>query len=83
MCTLPRIHFKDHENWVQHPYVVPEYSFMTLVNEEPKPSEEHVELKWCSVSEATELLKYDSNKIALWEVGQRLSRLKVQHSPDE
>ena len=50
---------------------------MTLVSEEPKPSEEHNELRWCSLSEATELLKYDSNRIALWEISQRLSKSKV------
>ncbi|OOE48439.1 NUDIX pyrophosphatase, partial [Salinivibrio kushneri] len=33
---------------------------------------EHTEFRWCGFKEASELLKYDSNKIALWELNQRL-----------
>ncbi|TOM31468.1 NUDIX pyrophosphatase, partial [Vibrio parahaemolyticus] len=28
---------------------------------------------WCGFQEASELLKYDSNRIALWELNQRLN----------
>ncbi|MFA0724614.1 NUDIX pyrophosphatase, partial [Vibrio sp. 10N.222.49.E5] len=30
------------------------------------------EFRWCKASEANELLKYDSNQIALWELSERL-----------
>ncbi len=73
MCMLPRVYYKDHELWSHNPYVVPEYSFSLLVNKEPVLSHEHTEYKWCSESEAIELLQYDSNKIAVWETFQRLN----------
>jgi dATP pyrophosphohydrolase len=37
-------------------------------------SSEHKEYKWVSYSEAFEMLKYDSNRTALWELKTRLQR---------
>ena len=37
--------------------------------------DEHSEIKWASYEEAKELLKFDSNKNALWELNERLKRL--------
>ncbi|MCD1216844.1 NUDIX pyrophosphatase, partial [Vibrio cholerae] len=42
------------------------------VSAEPQLSNEHTNFRWCGFQEASELLKYDSNKIALWELEQRL-----------
>jgi dihydroneopterin triphosphate diphosphatase len=75
-CTLPKCHFRGNENWEEHPYVIPEYAFMVLVINEPMLSCEHTEYKWCSESEARELLRYDSNKNAVWELYQRLSSVE-------
>jgi dATP pyrophosphohydrolase len=72
MCMLPRIYYKDHEHWDRHPYVIPEFAYSVLVKGCPVLSSEHTEFKWCSQSEAIEYLKYDSNKIAVWETFQRL-----------
>ncbi|MEZ8330782.1 NUDIX pyrophosphatase [Vibrio splendidus] len=72
MCTLPKVFYSDHEGWNAHPYVIPEYSFSVLVSSEPQLSSEHTEFHWCKVSEANKLLKYDSNRIALWELCERL-----------
>jgi hypothetical protein len=33
-------------------------------------SHEHVELRWCGQEEADALLRYDSNRSALWELAQ-------------
>jgi dihydroneopterin triphosphate diphosphatase len=72
MCMLPRVFYSGHEKWVDHPYVVPEYSFSVQVSGEPQLSSEHTEFRWCNASDASELLKYDSNRIALWELCERL-----------
>ncbi|WP_081869890.1 NUDIX domain-containing protein [Endozoicomonas numazuensis] len=72
MCMLPRIYYKGHELWTETPYVIPEYSFSVRVESEPVLSYEHSEFKWCSETEARTLLEYDSNKIAAWELFQRL-----------
>ena len=72
MCMLPKIFYSDNEKWSHHNYVIPEYAFAVEVHNEPKQSSEHSEFRWCKFSEANELLEYDSNKIALWEIEQRL-----------
>ncbi len=49
--------------------VIPEYSFGVEIREEKiKISKEHKEYKWVTKEEAGGLLKYDSNKTALWEL---------------
>jgi len=72
MCMLPRVFYSDHEKWNTHPYVIPEYAFSVKVSGEPQLSSEHTQFRWCKASEASELLKYDSNRIALWELSERL-----------
>ena len=72
MCTLPKIIFNDHKHWPNHLLVVPEYAFSVEVTGEPTLSSEHTDYCWCDSIEAQKLLKYDSNKIALWELCERL-----------
>ena len=73
VCMIPRIHFKGYEKWKSHPYVIPEYAFMTQVDKQPTLSQEHCEFSWCSFTQAVSLLHYDSNKTAIWEAHQRLA----------
>ena len=72
MCMLPKVYYAGHENWSSHQYVVPEYAFSVQVTAEPQLSSEHTEYRWCSFQDATKLLKFDSNRIALWELNERL-----------
>jgi dATP pyrophosphohydrolase len=72
MCMLPKMHFQGHENWSGNRYVIPEYALAAEVRTEPKLSNEHLEYRWCSINQASDYLEYDSNKIAVWELGQRL-----------
>lgn len=72
MCMLPRVFYSGHKRWKSHPYVIPEYSFSVQVSGEPQLSSEHTEFRWCKASDASTLLKYDSNRIALWELCERL-----------
>lgn len=52
--------------------VIPEYAFAFECNTEPKLSHEHTEYKWLPYDEARKLLKWDSNKVAMYEVNKRL-----------
>lgn len=72
-CMLPKVFYADHVHWDDNLYVIPEHSFTTNVIEECKKSDEHAELRWVDVDTANNLLKYDSNKTALWEVTQRVN----------
>nr|MBF4327696.1 NUDIX pyrophosphatase [Vibrio anguillarum] len=40
---------------------------------------EHTEFRWCNATEASELLKYDSNRIALWELSERLKAHQMKN----
>ena len=71
LCTLPKVHYVGHEAWLENEFVIPEHAFMVEVTGRVVCSEEHSELRWCSIKDAESLLKYDSNKNALWEVVQR------------
>jgi dATP pyrophosphohydrolase len=56
-------------------YVIPEYAFgIECENFDLNLSEEHIEYKWLNYNEAMEILKYDSNKNALWELNERLKQ---------
>lgn len=72
ICTLPKIYYPDYESWVDHPYVIPEYAFMTKAIGDEIISFEHSEFRWCTEWDSIEMLKYDSNKNAAWEMYQRL-----------
>lgn len=61
--------------WPQDTYVVPQYFFACdATGLELVVSAEHTELAWLSYDDAYERLRYDSNRTALWELAQRLSR---------
>ncbi|NSW91897.1 MAG: NUDIX pyrophosphatase [Firmicutes bacterium] len=55
-------------------YVVIEYAFAVQAKEQAlRLSSEHLEYKWLKYDEAMELLAWDSNKTALWELNQRIA----------
>lgn len=56
------------QHWDKNTYVIPEYSFAFECNLEPTLSNEHTEYKWLTYDEARELLKWDSNKVAMYEI---------------
>ena len=72
-ASIPRTAFSPTSHWPKNILVVPEFSFAVDVTEhEIKLSEEHNEMRWLSFIQATKLLKWDSNKVALWELNERL-----------
>jgi dihydroneopterin triphosphate diphosphatase len=68
--------FRDSYLWGDHVYVIPQYCFGVLVTEgDIFLSEEHTQYKWLKYKEAFNLLKYDGNKTALWELNRKLRGL--------
>jgi dATP pyrophosphohydrolase len=59
--------------WGKECYVIPEYSFGVRISKTKFViSSEHTEYKWVSILEALEMLKWESNKTAIWELDKRL-----------
>lgn len=72
MTTIPIAHVGKHK-WKVNIFVLPEYSFgVEVFSKNFKIGEEHSAYKWLPYEKARKLLKYDSNKSALWELNYRL-----------
>ena len=69
------IYGKVHQlNWPDDLYVIPEYSFAFECNDAICISDEHSEFAWLTYDQAYEVLTWDSNKTALYELNCRLTR---------
>jgi dATP pyrophosphohydrolase len=72
-ASIPKDVFSETAHWPKDLFVVPEYAFgLPLGDASVRLSDEHVEVVWLSFREAHERLTWDSNKVALWELEQRL-----------
>lgn len=71
-ATVPACWFRAWARWPDDVLVVPEHAFAVEVARELVLSSEHRALRWCSVADAMNLLRFDSNKHALWELHERL-----------
>ena len=58
--------------WDKNIFVIPEYSFAFECNADPTLSCEHSEYKWLPYDTARKLLKWESNKVAMYEIMCRL-----------
>ena len=73
MASVIIAHFPELANLPQ--YVIPVYSFSYCVeNLKINLSKEHVKYMWLSYEEAFELLHFDLDKTALWELNQRIKK---------
>jgi dATP pyrophosphohydrolase len=73
ISSVPATVFKDHLSWGSDIYVVKESAFGVIVKDQNLIiSEEHKSFGWFTYEDSIELLKWDSNKVALWELNQRL-----------
>jgi dATP pyrophosphohydrolase len=71
--SIPVFHFKDSHLWGDNVYVVPEYTFGVAADaHDIQLTSEHKEFRWAAYDEAVKMLEYSGNKIALWELNQRL-----------
>lgn len=60
-------------HWDKNIFVIPEYSFAFECNADPTISREHSEYKWLPYNDVRKLLKWDSNKVAMYEIMCRLN----------
>jgi dATP pyrophosphohydrolase len=73
MSTIPVDLIRGFE-WGSEVLVVPQYSFgVDATGMEINLSDEHVNVEWCSFQKGTELLTFESNRLALWELNHRLT----------
>ncbi len=73
VASIPAHIFAGHENWGKDTHVIPEYSFgVDFSDDTIKLSPEHSEYRWVSLDQARELLQYDSNRTAVYELDCRL-----------
>ena len=73
VAPVPVTEFRDSYLWGDDVYVIPQYYFGVLVYDDPITlSREHVEYCWMVYEEARQTLRYDADKIALWELNQKI-----------
>jgi dATP pyrophosphohydrolase len=71
--TIPACHFVDRDTWSPNVLVVPERSFAVRAPDEILVlSDEHTEYRWVDYETAMSMLRWDSNRTALWELNERL-----------
>jgi dATP pyrophosphohydrolase len=77
VASIPRTAFPT-AHWPESIYVVPEYCFaVEMKYAELVISHEHDGWGWCRYEQALEILTWDSNRVALWELYERLRRQLV------
>jgi dATP pyrophosphohydrolase len=75
-ASVPVIFFRESHHWGEAVYVIPEYAFGVDVGDRPlRLTAEHAEVRWLSGAAAQRLVRFDSNRVALWELHQRLRGL--------
>ena len=74
--SIPVTEFVVGNLWGKNVYVIPQYTFGVLAdNLQIVLSKEHTEYKWLKYEQAHDMLKYDGNKTALWELDRKLRGL--------
>ena len=81
ICSVPVTNFRESSAWGDDLYVIPEYSFgVDCTQQEIILSDEHAKFAWLSYSEAFQRFTYDSNRTALWELNQKIRRLRPRET---
>ncbi|ATF88927.1 NUDIX domain-containing protein [Burkholderia gladioli] len=71
-ASIPVAHFTDREHWPADVFVIPEYCFgLDCTGKDLVLSREHVDVRWGTYRAINTLLRWDSNKTALWELNCR------------
>lgn len=74
MTTIPVADVGNYK-WRKGILVLPEYSFgVEVFSRDLKIGREHSAYRWLSYEQSWELLRYDSNRSALWELHRRLTK---------
>jgi dihydroneopterin triphosphate diphosphatase len=76
VASVPASQFQERTLWGPNLYVVTECAFGVYLDEDQtiRLSSEHSEYRWLPYEEADRLLRWDSNRTALWELNERLTR---------
>ncbi|OGO18377.1 MAG: NUDIX pyrophosphatase [Chloroflexi bacterium RBG_16_48_8] len=78
---VPVTIYRDSQLWGEDLYVIPSYCFGVLVEKDPITlSKEHLEYRWVKFEEAHRLLRFESNKLALWELDRKIRGLGPRDS---
>ncbi|MBQ4578874.1 MAG: NUDIX pyrophosphatase [Clostridia bacterium] len=74
VSSISTEHFpKARLHWGEHCLVIPEYSFAAaLTGQAVILSDEHTNFEWVDYDTAIQRLRYDSNRVALWELDNRI-----------
>jgi dATP pyrophosphohydrolase len=76
IAPVPVTEFSNSHIWGENIYVIPQYCFGVLANDRRIVlSHEHTEYRWLKYQEAHDLVKFDDNKTALWELDRKLKGL--------
>ena len=73
-CSIPTECFAVYRKaWGDNCFVIPEYTFaVNMKDVVVKLSYEHTKYEWMDYENAKQKLKYDSNKVALWELDNKI-----------
>lgn len=72
-ASIPAYFFGDMNDWGKELYVVKEISYgVKLLDQSLTLSSEHHCYEWLTYEKALEKFEFDSNKVALWELNERL-----------
>ncbi len=72
--SIPVADFAARESWSPDLYVIPEYSFGIDCGDDCIVlSHEHTEYRWLAYEAARERLHWQGNRVALWELAERIS----------
>ncbi len=72
-ASVPGYIFNEYNEWGKDVYLVTEKSFgLKVAQKNFKLSHEHESYDWCNYESAVKALTWDSNKVALWELNERL-----------
>jgi dATP pyrophosphohydrolase len=76
VSSVPVTLFRDSYLWGEAIYVIPQYFFGVLVEDNQIVlSHEHTEYRWLTYEDARHIVKYDDCKTALWELNRRVRGL--------
>jgi dATP pyrophosphohydrolase len=75
-ASVPATEFHERDQWGPGRYVVTEHAFGVLLEDGQAItlSSEHTEYRWLPYEGALELLRWASNRSALWKLNERLRR---------
>lgn len=78
-ASIPAHIFASGQHWGDEVYVIPEHAFgVDVTGHDLVMSREHTEIRWLPFDEASAILRFDSNRIAMWELRQRIHHLGLR-----